>query len=639
MKIKLHFVILCLVIGISESLSQELNWENAELENFLLITDQDAYLSGDRVWFAAKLLKNHESYRYSKLAYIVVLDAVGKPIHQEKMLLTGQDMIYGDLFIPETSHSGVFSIVVYSKWMANFEDFPVAKREFLVLNPTSPKPKGEPALFWEQVPFENAPVSIYHTSDGPEVLEIQDQYGKTLEILEAVAPMQRTLSQVKLSEGYRLFFRNTEYRIETEKWYWNPADFSLTSNLEERDFSVVTHTDWKIFEEIKVVDRRAILNKMLYQNLNSFKISVVNSSGDLIWSYQVQLAARNSGQMHISSKGKAGEELTLDLVGFSDQYSDGLVLASAEEDPQIKDFVEILNHPNWKNLSAGDTASNLISTLGRKIESPPLLMDYSPMFDYRLWSVDIAARFRSSVQPDSFSFAFPQELIQTHVNRRVYQEHFEITDEVVKLQSPFTPDKIYDLSDYDEFPDLESLVKEIIPQVRLRSSNSGSGKEIFVANTDNQHVKFNKKPLVLVDFYRPISMEEVWNIDLTTLDRIELYYHRSTVEATNLGEAVGDGLIVLYTKNNGYFLKNNVPKERYFLSDVSVPRRPDFTVNNGPLVTAKPLQFMDAGFNFDKGKGKSANLKFDTAGNWLVEAWVFGNSDFERIQKRIQIDP
>ncbi len=622
-----------------DSFGQESGLKKVELENFLLITDQDAYLAGDRVWFAAKLLKNHESYRYSKLAYIAVLDAAGKPIHQEKMLLTGQDMVYGDLFIPENAQSGVFSIVVYSKWMSNFGDFPIAKRAFLVVNPRSPKSAGEPALFWEQIPFENAPVSIFHTSDRAEVVEIQDRSGKTLEVLEGVAPMKKTLSGVKPTEGYQVVFRNQAFPIEPEKWRWDPSDFSLTPPMGQGDFRIVAHTDWMVLEEIKSTGQKSLLDKTLYQNLNSFKISVLNGSGELIWSYQVQLAARNSGQMQIGSKGKTGQELKLDLVGFSGQYSNGLVLASAEEDSQITGFVEILNHPNWKNLSGGNTAPNLVSALGHEVESPLLLKDYSPMFDYKLWSVDIAARFASSVHPPGFGFALPAELVQTQIDRRVYQDHFGIADEVVELQSPFTPDKVYHLEDYDEFPDLESFVKEIVPQVRLRKPSSGSGKEIFIANTDNQHVKFNKKPLVLIDFYRPASMEEVWNIDLTTLDRIELYYHRSTVQITNLGEAVGDGLIVLFTKNNGYFLKNNVPKERYFLSDVSVPRLQNYSERTFRSVSANQMQHMDAGLSFDRGRSKSGNLKFDTAGNWLVQTWVFGNSGFERIQKRIQIDP
>lgn len=636
------FVFLFILSAFFQSFSfgQEQNAENLELENFVLITDQDFYLSGDRVWFAAKLLKNHESYRYSKLAYIAVLDESGNPIHQEKMLLTGQNMVYGDFFIPENSQTGVFSIVVYSKWMANFDDFPIAKKEFLVANPNSPRAQGEPAFFWEQIPFENAPISIFHTSDRAEVVEIQDRDGKTIEILEAVSPLKKTLSKVKPEAGYNIIFRNSTFEIESQKWYWEPSDFTLNSATNSTEkLKIITHTDWMVIEELVSSQVKSQLNKALYQTLSSFNISILDESNQLIWSYQVQLTTKSLGHMVLNSRSKVGETMTLDLAGFPTQYQDGIVMAREEGDASIIDFIDILNHPNWKNLTSEFSNPNLVTSLSRPVENPLMLKDYSPMFDYKIWSTDISNSFKSSVTPSKFSFSLSDQLLEHFINRKIYREHFEIADEVVALQSPFQADKVYYIQDYFEFPNLESFMKEIVPQVRLKKSKTQDFKEIFVANTDNQNVKFNKKPLILVDFYRPISLGEFWKLDMVSVERIELYYHRSTVETTNLGEAVGDGLIVVYTKNNEYFLKNNLGKDRYFLSDVSVPRRPDYSDKNIQKISANALQFLDSGLTFYRGRSKSGNLNFDTAGSWLVEAWIFGNSGFERIQKRIEIDP
>lgn len=619
---------------------QENRTSDLELENFILITDQDFYLAGDRVWFAAKLLKNHESYRFSKLAYIAVLDASGNTIHQEKMLLTGRDMVYGDLFIPENSQTGVFSLVVYSKWMANFEDFPIAQKKFLVANPNLPTGEGKPALFWEQLPFENAPVSIFHTSNQAEVIEIQDKEGRTIEILEAVPPLKPTLSSVKPTEGYSLVFRNSSFQIEPPKWYWEPADFILNSNQAgiDKELKVVTHTDWEILEKLNLSQGKVQLDKAFYQNKSSFYITVLDDSDKLQWSYQVQLPAKKSGELIVNSRGKVGEPMTLDLAGFTSQFEDGIVLAKAEGTPLISGFAEILNHPNWKNLTQESTGPNLVAAIAKVVKSPLLLKDYSPMFDYKVWSTEIKSSFKSSTQPARFSFSLSDQMLEPLINRRVYREHFEVTDEVVALQSPFLADKVYQVEDYFEFRDLESFIKEIVPQVRLKKSKMQEFKTIFIANTDNEAVKFNKKPLILVDFYGPISLEEFWKIDMLTVDRIELFYNRSTVEATNLGEPVGDGLIVVYTKNNEYFLKNNLGKERYFLADVSVPRRPEFSIQGSPKVSANTLQFLDPDLTFYRGRGKGRTLNFNTAGSWLLEVWVFENSNFERIQKRVEID-
>lgn len=640
MKFKLTLLISFALFFYTSSFGQEQELSELELENFVLITDQEFYLAGDRVWFAAKLLKNHESFRYSKLAYITVLDASGTPIHEEKMLLTGQDMVYGDLFIPENSQTGVFSLIVYSKWMANYDDFPIAKKEFLVANPNSPNAQGIPALFWEQIPFENAPISIFHTSDQTEVIEIQDKEGKTIEILESVPPLKKTLSRVKPKAGYKIVFRNSSFQIESQKWNWEPSDFSLKSVAvgDQGKGQVITHTGWMVIEEIEGVQAKTQFNRALYQNLSSFQISVVDQSNQLVWSYQVQLPAKTSGELNVNSRGKVGEEMTLDLVGFSTQYQDGIVMAREEGEPSISDFVDVLNHPNWQNLSSDSNDPNLVTSLSRAIENPLILKDYSPMFDYKLWSTDVSNRFKSSVNPAGFSFSLSDKLLEPYIDRKVYREHFEIAEEVVALQSPFQADKVYYIQDYFEFPNLEAFMKEIVPQVRFKKVKEQDYKDVFVANTDNQNVKFNKKPLILVDFYRPISLEEFWKLDMASVALIELYYHRTTVQNTNLGELVGDGLIVVYTKNNEYFLKNNLGKERYFLADVSVPRRPNYFDKKSQLISANALQFLDSGLTFFRGRSKSGNLKFDTAGSWLVEAWIFGNSSFERIQKRVEID-
>lgn len=641
MKITLTLLFVFCIFLQLPAYGQEKELSNLELENFVLITDQDFYLSGDRVWFAAKLLKNHESYRYSKLAYIAVLDALGNPVHQEKMLLTDTNMAYGDFFIPENSRTGVFTLVVYSKWMANFDDFPVAKKEFLVANPNAPRAQGEPAFFWEHIPFENAPISIFHTSDKTEIVEIQDKDGKTIEILEAVSPLKKTLSRVKPEAGYKIVFRNSIFVIEPQKWHWEPADYSLKSSAfdDSKKLKIITHSGWMILEEIEITQANTQFNKALYVDLSSFTVSVVDESNQLVWSYQVQLPAKTSGQMVVNSRGKVGDAMTLDLVGFPIQYLDGIVMAREEGETTISDFVDILNHPNWKNLSSASSNPNLVTSLSRAVETPLMLKDYSPMFDYKIWSTDINSQFKSSVKPANFSFSISDPLLESFLNRKVYREHFEIADEVVALQSPFQADKVYFIQDYFEFPDLEAFMKEIVPQVRFKKVKNQDYKDVFVANTDNQNVKFNKKPLILVDFYRPISLDEFWKLDMVSVERIELYYHRSTVQTTNLGEAVGDGLIVVYTKNNEYFLKNNLGKERYFLADVSVPRRPDYSDKNNQVISANALQFLDSGLTFYRGRSKSGNLKFDTAGSWLVEAWVFGNSGFERIQKRVEIDP
>lgn len=614
--------------------------KSAELENFVVITDQDFYLAGDRLWFGGKLLKNHDSYRYSKLAYISIRDQAGNEILAEKMLLSDQDMVFGDFFLPENARSGVYSLAVYSKWMSGFADFPVAKKEFLVVNPKAPKVEGKPKVLVQTTPFANVPISLIHTSDQAELIEIQDENGQTLEVLESVEPLKSFFIKPFVGAKAKLIFRNETFDLASPSWFWDPSDFTLKGKSSNpSDLKVVTHTDWDLIEEKAPVNGQIQLDRTAYSDLGYFDISVFDSKGNSIWCYRVQNSSPSAGQLLINSKGKVGEELKLDFAGFDATVQDAFVLARSEEDRLISDWVSVLNDPNWSVLGESSSKSTLPIALRRLRGEEELLKDFSPMFNYQSWSVDFKTAFPSAVSSSNLSFTIPQEVLEEKVERKLYREYFGIAEEVIELESPFSPDKVYFIDDYDEFPDMETFVKQIIPQIKLRKSKDADWKEIRVANTDNQQVKFDKDPLVLIDFYRVASLDEVWTIDMASLDRVEIYYHRETVQKTNLGEEVGNGLIVLYTKNNEYALKKNLPKSRYFLSDVQVPRRPDYSSGGSLKISANPLQFLLPGLGFYRGRAKSTPVEFDTAGNWKVEGWVFGNGTYSKFEKSLTVDP
>lgn len=631
------FLILWMAAWSSELVAQEPKPER-ELENFVILTDQDFYLSGDRLWFGAKLLKNHESYRYSKLAYLTLLDHQGKEVHSEKMLLSGQDMVFGDIFLPDNASTGVYSLLLYTKWMSSYRDFPIARRDFLVVNSRAPQAPGQPKLWMQKTPFEKLPVALFHTSSEPELIEVQDLQGKTLEVLERVPPFEKFLINVDHSQRYQVIFRNEVFQASPSPWLWDPSDFSIQSQQESvSGHKVLVHTDWEILEELKPVGGRVELDRTRYQGISYFDITSLDPEGNVSWSYRVNNPAHLQGNWSINSKARVGEPLKLDFTGFPVTVQNGFVLAKSLEQSLISDWIASLNDPNWEEMGSGKKSSKLPESLRNLVLETPILKDYSPMFSYKTYSIDGPGLFPGSFQPKDYSFSLPLSILETKVNRKMYQEHFGLEEEVMELESPFVADKIYYLEDYDEFPDFESFVRQIIPQVKLKKSKGSSDKQILLANTDNEQVRFNKIPVVLVDFYRVEDLAEIWSLEMVSLDRVEVYYHRETVQKTNLGEEVGDGLIVIYTKNNEYALKKNIPKSRYFLSDVQVPRKPDYGKRLTANVTANPLQFLDPGFAFLRGRARINALVFDTAGDWRVESWIFGNGNFHRFEKNISI--
>lgn len=632
--------VLVIWFGLGDAVIAQAQVGKQELENFVVITDQDFYLAGDRIWFGGKLLKNHDSFRYSKLAYISLLDQNGDEVYSEKMLLSDQDMIFGDFFLPENARSGIYSLVVFTKWMSGFEDFPIAKKELLILNAKSPKVEGKSKVLVQATPFANVPISLIHTSDQAELIEIQDENGQTLEILESVEPLKPFFIKPFSGAKAKVVFRNETFDLASPSWFWDPSDFTLKGkNPNQSDFVVVTHTDWDLIEQKKLINGQTQFDRSAYSGVVNFDISVFDKNYDLVWTYRVKNPISATGQLLINSKGKVGESLKLDFAGIDLTAKDAFILASSEEHPLISGWMDVLNDPNWTVLGEENSRATLPLAINKLKGEEELLKDFSPMFNYQSWSVDVKTAFPSAVRSSNLSFSIPQKLLEAKVERKLYREYFEITEEVIELESPFSPDKVYYLDDYDEFPDMETFVKQIIPQIKLRKSKGSDWKEIRVANTDNQQVKFDKVPLVLIDFYRIGSLEEVWSIDMASLDRVEIYYHRETVQKTNLGEEVGNGLIVIYTKNNEYGLKKNLPKSRYFLSDVQVPRKPDYSSDRAVKISANPLQFMDPGLDFYRGRSKPTPVEFDTAGDWKVESWVFGNGTYSKFEKSLTVDP
>ena len=634
------FIVILLLFGQLAFAQSASTPEEGELENFIIFTDQDSYLSGNRIWFVGKMLKNHESFRYSKLAYISLLDHSGKVVHHEKMLLSNQDLIFGDIFLPENTPSGVYSLNVYTKWMSGFQDFPIAQRNFLVLNPNSPQVGGKASVLIQKNPFQQDAMTLIHTAKDPQLIEIQDERGITIQILEAVQPLQKV--QISLNEGERsrIVFQDKSYSVPKSDWIFDPVKYELrTKKGIGIGHRLITSTPWDILESRQSEDGVFRLDKSNYQHLRFFDMSIVDASGHLVWTYQVKNPILGSGQIGMASKGKVGDLQKLEFERVERASKNAVILAKAPEDHLISELVDLLNDPNWVVLGEQENFNSLPVAAQTRKESEPSLKEYSPMFSYSPWSTPEAETFRTAFLPKTYSLSIPEEILLSKVNRKIYREYFEIEEEVVELESPFAPDKIYYLEDYEEFDSFENFLKQIVPQVKLKKAKGEEGKVIWLANTDNQQVKFDKVPKVLIDFYTVDNLQELWSLDMSTIHRLEVYYHRQTVQNTNLGPKAGDGLVLIYTKNNEYGLKKSLPRSRYFLADVQVPRRPSTAHENPQKVSGNAIQLLQPGIEFYRGKAQTIQWKFDTAGDWKIEAWVFGNDTYSRFEKSITIDP
>ncbi|WP_338226305.1 hypothetical protein [Algoriphagus confluentis] len=340
----------------------------------------------------------------------------------------------------------------------------------------------------------------------------------------------------------------------------------------------------------------------------------------------------------LTSVNPINQPIQAELSGYPNPSQEAFVLVKQKEDSFLEDWVDILNHPNWKQFNSQNFQPvSSVSNLHLIKHDTIYLKDYSPMFGYKPQQLDPTVYFPEVTVPKSFSFSLPKSTFDEKIKRKIYQTHFEVRDEVVELTSPFTPDEVFILEDYYAFESFEKFAKEILFPLKIKKSKTENRKELWVANTDNYQVKFDKKPLVLIDFYRITNLEELLSIDINTLEKIEIYYHRNTVQKTNLGEEVGDGLVLIYTKNNEFALKNNIPNSRNFLKDVRVPRSPIMKTDL-PIPSSNSLQAMFPQLKLTKGKTKTPTFIPDTAGEWALEALIFEKDNYYRISKQFRVN-
>jgi hypothetical protein len=636
--------LIAFLLGISELKAfQDQSEEQIQVENFLISTNQDLLLTGDRLWFAIQLLSNHDDYKFSKLAYFEIYGPEGSLVHQEKLLLDQERMAYGDFILPENGLSGVYTLYAYTKWMTGYDHFPIAQKHILVHNPKAVQTEPSPKIFTHVPPFEKGTLMLFHTGDKAEPVEIQDESGKTLAVIEEVPGMSVYYTQVELNQKLQLLYQGQQLWLEPYEFLFDPKEMKLQAIGEEARWAkVITHTDWQILEELNIenLQQEISLSKERYDSYPDFSISVLDRSGEMLWNYKFSIPSSSGGNINTPNSLELGKGTGINLSGFASTIN-GLLWVKIPEPEQAENLMQILEDPNWSDLEDPSRKFNLAYALSsgakNKIET-----EYVPLLVYRPWSIQLSERYPELMQKENFTFSVDQLFSEQEVNRKIFHEHFDFADQVSGLQSPFTSDITYQVGDYVAFNDLESFIKEIVVQAKFKKIKGSKEHEIRILDITNEKLNFKKKPLILVDFYEIKNLDELLNIPLNSIDRVEVFYDRKTIYQTNLGEPVGDGLLAFFTKNNDFALKNNIAKDRYILKDVNVSRKlPDQIAparfDRYQVHLSKP-QFFDPKIKFYRGRAKTAIPYLDYPGSLVLDFWTFEKGNFQRFQKNLKVN-
>jgi hypothetical protein len=120
-------------------------------EEIYIHTDREEYISGESIWFKVYLIdrQRFKPSSHSRIAYFEVLNDANRPVIQKRILITG-GFGPGQVLLPDTLSTGIYTIRAYTNWMKNFLPDNCFEKDIKIYNAISDRklvirsdPRGE----------------------------------------------------------------------------------------------------------------------------------------------------------------------------------------------------------------------------------------------------------------------------------------------------------------------------------------------------------------------------------------------------------------------------------------------------------------------------------------------------------------
>jgi hypothetical protein len=109
-------------------------------EEIFIHCDRDEYISGENIWFNIYLI-DRQSLKpslNSRIVYFELLNTENRPVVQ-KRILVDNGLGPGQIVLPDTLSSGLYTIRAYTSWMENFLPYNCFMRKIVIYNTLSNK--------------------------------------------------------------------------------------------------------------------------------------------------------------------------------------------------------------------------------------------------------------------------------------------------------------------------------------------------------------------------------------------------------------------------------------------------------------------------------------------------------------------
>jgi hypothetical protein len=124
-------------MNMTDSLSKKfLNYTTSvPREEIFIHTDREEYISGENLWFNIYLIdrKSLKPSSESKIVYFELLNSENRPIIQKRIWLD-DGFGPGQIILPDTLSTGIYTITAYTSWMKNFLPFNCFTKDIHIFN-------------------------------------------------------------------------------------------------------------------------------------------------------------------------------------------------------------------------------------------------------------------------------------------------------------------------------------------------------------------------------------------------------------------------------------------------------------------------------------------------------------------------
>lgn len=124
-------------------------------EDMYIHSDREIFVAGEDMWFCSYLFDRHSGKIASKnsIAYFELLNPYNQPVIQ-KRLLVSQGICPGNIHLPDTLSSGVYTCRIYTNWMKNFLPDNACMKDIKIINPFREKSFRGKSVFTDRQPLK-----------------------------------------------------------------------------------------------------------------------------------------------------------------------------------------------------------------------------------------------------------------------------------------------------------------------------------------------------------------------------------------------------------------------------------------------------------------------------------------------------